>query len=113
MPSCLSPTKAGLALLAVLVGGWMLFSGGAFEADAVTDDQYQGTVMSAGDSALMIESTPDNNMLSFRVESSTQITKDGERVKLEKVSNGDGVTVVSKSKNNERIATSIAAHSPY
>src|SRR5712691_9816875 len=90
---------------ALLIAGaaWFLLAGGAFQADAVTaENQFEGTVMSAGASMLMIQSTPDNDMLLFRVESNPQITKDGERVTLEKVTSGDVVTVVfKKSKDDE------------
>lgn len=101
----------GLALIGCVV---LLWGAGAFEADAVTaDNHYEGTVISAGDSTLMIQSVPDNDTFTFRVEPNAQITKDGQRVSLEKVTSGDSVTVVFTTGKNESIATSIAAHSSY
>jgi hypothetical protein len=104
---------AVLILIGGAAGMMMLLYGGAFEADAVTDGQDHGTVMSVVAPALMIETAPDHDTMTFRVESTTQINKDGREVGLEKVVNGDSVTVVSKIKDNERIATSILARTPY
>lgn len=116
MKSYLRPTKARLVALMLIgcgAGLAMFLYGGAFEADAVTDSEDQGTVMSAGGSTLTIQSAPDNDPLSYRIESTTQITKDGRRVPLEKISDGDSVTVMSKIKEDSRVATSIVVRTPY
>lgn len=116
MSSYLKPSKARLAALILIGAGagmMMLLYGGAFRADAVTTGQEHGTVMSVVAPMMIIETTPDHDTMIFRVDSTTEITKDGRRVGLEKVTDGDSVTVVSKIKNDERIATSILARTPY
>lgn len=115
MTSYLRSTKFRLAtiLIAGTLGTMMLLYGGAFEADAVTDGQTHGTVISVITPTLMIETAPDYDTMSFRVESTTKISKDGRKVGLEEVVSGDSVIIVSKTKDDERIATTVLAKTPY
>lgn len=114
MTTYLKPTRGRIALLSLTVGAALvLFALWPFQADATPDNHFEGTVMSAGASALMIQTSPDNDTIAFRVEPKAAITRDGEKVSLDKVASGDNVTVESTVKENERIATNIVAHSPY
>jgi hypothetical protein len=101
----------GIAFVGVIV--WYLGSG-AFVADATGgDNHYKGTVMSTEFETLMIETAPDKEPVTFRVDSRAQILKDGQRVRLEEIAQGDTVSVDTKGTENERVATMIEARSPH
>src|SRR4029450_4679140 len=106
-------SSCGLGIAFAGVIAWFLGSG-AFKADATGGvNHYKGTVMSTEFETLMIETAPDNELVRFQVDSRAQILKDGQRVRLEEIAQGDTVSVDTKGTENERVAIMIEARSPH
>ena len=80
--------------------------------EAAAEQSYEGTVMSTGDSTLMIQTAPDSDARSFDVASDAKITKDGEKSTLDRVVTGDLVTIAVSVRDAREVALNIVARSP-
>lgn len=105
----LSGAILGLVLVGCAIGLW---GGGAFQEQTLgASNHFDGSVISRTGASLMIQASPDSDIVAFRVESNAPITKDGERVTLERLGEGDIVAIDFQMKNDQRIATNIVARS--
>lgn len=74
---------------------------------------YDGTILTARESVLMLQMAPDYDALLFRVARDAQITRDGEKVSLEELQSGDLATLTAERGDSELLATHIAARARY
>lgn len=80
---------------------------------SLRESTVEGTVIRAGDAKLTLVAKATNEILRFEVASDAVISRDGKTVKLEEVAFGDFALVASKEREDARIATAIAAMSPF
>lgn len=105
--------KSHSAVAGLIVVAAVLVIANAFRTTpASADESYDGQVMSAGDSTLMVQLNPDSDARMFKVSKDAKITKDGEKSSLDKLSTGDQVTIAVTVRDSEEVAVTIAARSP-
>lgn len=99
--------------LALLLTGFVAV-GMSLRADtSLREATVEGTVIRAGDAKLTLVAKATNDILRFEVASDAIISRDGKTVKLEEVAFGDFALVAAQEKEHVRIATVIAAVSPF
>jgi hypothetical protein len=109
-------TRIGALLVLLLSFQGTFTAGGSLLADMAMPGSaqgvmLQGTVMSAGNSRLMI--MPDSGeVLELLVAGTARITRDGQVAPLEDLQPKDFVSVICAGNGQDKIATDISARSP-
>lgn len=99
--------------LALLITS-LVVMGMSLQADpGIREATVEGTVIRAGDAKLTLVASASNDIVRFEVASDAIISRDGKNVKLEEVAFGDFALVSAKDAEDVRIATVIAAVSPF
>lgn len=104
--------RSQMCLVVLLIG--LVTVGMSLRADtSLRESTVEGTVIRAGDAKLTLVSKATNDILRFEVASDAIISRDGKTVKLEEIAFGDFALVASKEREDVRLATVIAAMSPF